>query len=46
MGGRIFNLAWDDQEYPIVLGLDRRGYPQIGVIVDGLEVTSELQKIS
>ena len=46
MGGRIFNLARDDKEFNIVLGLERRGHPQIGGIVEGLEVTNELEKIS
>jgi 4-hydroxy-tetrahydrodipicolinate reductase len=41
MGRRILNLAKADQEFEIVLGLERRGHPDIGKMIEGVEIISE-----
>ncbi|MDD4955252.1 MAG: 4-hydroxy-tetrahydrodipicolinate reductase [Candidatus Omnitrophica bacterium] len=45
MGQRIFALAKNEKDLKVVLGIERKGHPQIGKIVDGIRVTDNLDEI-
>ncbi|MCK9615470.1 MAG: 4-hydroxy-tetrahydrodipicolinate reductase [Candidatus Omnitrophica bacterium] len=45
MGQRIFALARSDKNFKVVVGLERKGHPQVGKIVDGVRVTDNLEAI-
>jgi len=45
MGQRIFALAKSDQALKVVIGLERKGHPEIGKTIEGVRVTDNLEEI-
>lgn len=45
MGQRIFALAKSEKDLEVVLGIERKGHPQAGKIIDGVRVTDNLDEI-
>jgi len=38
MGQRIINLAGKDREFEVVFGLETRGHPDVGDLIEGIEI--------
>jgi len=46
MGQRIFALSGEDKIFKVVIGLERKGHPDIGKTINGVRVTDNLEEIS
>jgi 4-hydroxy-tetrahydrodipicolinate reductase len=46
MGQRIISLAKADKELELVFGLERRGHPDVGKVIDGVKVTDIIEEIN
>jgi len=46
MGDRILNLAKNDKKFNVIFGLEKKGHPQIGEVIEGIEVTDDMENIS
>lgn len=46
MGRRILALARDDEELDIICGLESSGHPDLGKVIDGVEVTADCDRIA
>lgn len=46
MGQRIINLAQKDKDLQVVFGLEKKGHPDIGRIIEGVKITDSTQEIA
>ena len=45
MGQRIFALAGEDKNFKVVIGLEKKGHPEVGKTINGVRVTDNLEEI-
>lgn len=45
MGQRIFALASSDKNLKVVIGLEKKGHPEVGKVINGVRVTDNLEEI-
>lgn len=46
MGQRIFALARSDKDFEVVLGLEKKGHPEVGKTTEGVKITDNLEEMS